>query len=172
MKMNQEAREIIGRMIKEARKKKKLTQRELGEKLGKKEVTVRMWELGKNVPNPYVLEQLSDLLDINYSEIMTIAKDATQSSNKGMNIFDSLLEPSKQRAPITVQIPFQFNEVDSNGVTITKGARSPEELKKWVFDLHYLMRLDMDLFYKGEKLDLNQKKQIDLFIKVMLDKKE
>jgi transcriptional regulator with XRE-family HTH domain len=60
----------LGNAIREYRKKNKLTQKELAEKLDKAESTVRMWELGKNKPIPDVLRQLSNALNVSYSELM------------------------------------------------------------------------------------------------------
>lgn len=60
----------IGNLIREYRKKNKLTQKELAEKIDKAESTVRMWELGKNKPTPDVLRQLSTALNVSYSELM------------------------------------------------------------------------------------------------------
>ena len=46
--MNQER---IGKFIQESRKKKGLTQQELGEKLGVSDRTIGNWENGRNMPD-------------------------------------------------------------------------------------------------------------------------
>lgn len=63
----------IGRKIKEVRKAKKLTQKQLAEKIGKVESTIRMWELGKNQPLPEALKKISEVLEVDYVELMHIA---------------------------------------------------------------------------------------------------
>lgn len=63
----------IGEKIKIIRKAKKLTQKQLAEKINKAESTVRMWELGKNKPLPEALKILSEVLEVNYSELMHAA---------------------------------------------------------------------------------------------------
>lgn len=63
----------IGLTIKELRKSKKITQKQLAEKIGKVESTVRMWELGKNNPQPDSLKKLSEVLEVDYSELMRAA---------------------------------------------------------------------------------------------------
>lgn len=54
----------LGQTIREQRKAKGLTQKQLATKLGKGESTIRMWELGKNRPKPELLQKISELLEI------------------------------------------------------------------------------------------------------------
>lgn len=63
----------IGLTIKELRKSKKITQKQLAEKIGKVESTVRMWELGKNKPQPDSLKKLAEVLEVDYLELMRAA---------------------------------------------------------------------------------------------------
>ena len=49
----------IGRFIAEARKKKKLTQTELGEYLGVTDKAVSKWECGKCLPDSSLFEDIS-----------------------------------------------------------------------------------------------------------------
>lgn len=63
----------LGEMIKNARKEQKLTQKKLGELLGKVESTVRMWELGKSTPPPEVIFTLSSHLNLDYTRLMVLA---------------------------------------------------------------------------------------------------
>lgn len=63
----------LGNKIRVRRKQAGLTQKQLAEKIGKVESTVRMWELGKNVPPADVIEKISKILDINYFELMFLA---------------------------------------------------------------------------------------------------
>lgn len=54
----------LGTLIRKHRRELKLTQKQLAEKLGVGESTVRMWELGKNYPTFPVLILLLNILQI------------------------------------------------------------------------------------------------------------
>lgn len=66
--MNQEK---IGRFIAENRKKKKITQSELAEKLGVTDRTISNWENGKNMPDLSLFKPLCDILGISINELMS-----------------------------------------------------------------------------------------------------
>lgn len=66
--MNQEK---IGKFIAENRKKKKLTQSELAEKLGVTDRAVSNWENGKNMPDLSLFKPLCDILGISINELMS-----------------------------------------------------------------------------------------------------
>ena len=66
--MNQEK---IGKFIQESRKKKKLTQSELAEKLGVSDRTVGNWENGRNMPDLSLFKPLCDELDITINELIS-----------------------------------------------------------------------------------------------------
>lgn len=59
--MNQEK---IGNFISECRKKKKLTQSELAERLGVTDKSVSNWENGRNMPDLSLFKPLCEELDI------------------------------------------------------------------------------------------------------------
>ncbi|OWW07413.1 transcriptional regulator [Bacillus sp. MB353a] len=60
----------FGKEIKELRKSNKFTQKQLAEKLGKAESTIRMWELGTNTPNAKTIAELSKVLNVGYTDLM------------------------------------------------------------------------------------------------------
>ena len=66
--MNQEN---IGKFIAKNRKKKKLTQSELAERLGVTDRSVSNWENGKNMPDLSLFKPLCDNLDITINELMS-----------------------------------------------------------------------------------------------------
>lgn len=66
--MNQEK---IGKFIAENRKKKKLTQSELAERLGVTDRAVSNWENGKNMPDLSLFKPLCDILGISINELMS-----------------------------------------------------------------------------------------------------
>ena len=66
--MNQEK---IGRFIAVNRKKKKLTQSDLAEKLGVTDRSVSNWENGKNMPDLSLFKPLCDILGITINELLS-----------------------------------------------------------------------------------------------------
>lgn len=50
--------------IKQAREIKKLTQKQLAEKVGVSEVTISRWESGERIPKATYLSNLSNVLDV------------------------------------------------------------------------------------------------------------
>lgn len=66
--MNQEK---IGKFILMCRKEKKMTQSELGEKLGVTEKSISNWENGRNMPDLSLFKPLCDALDITINDLMS-----------------------------------------------------------------------------------------------------
>ncbi len=60
----------IGRFIAEARKKKKMTQTELGEYLNVTDKAVSKWECGKCLPDSSLFEEISKVLEISMNELL------------------------------------------------------------------------------------------------------
>lgn len=61
----------IGNFLAELRKERKLTQAELGEKLGVTNKTVSRWETGSYMPPVEVLEELSNLYGLTINELLS-----------------------------------------------------------------------------------------------------
>ena len=66
--MNQEK---IGKFIAECRKKRKMTQSELGEKLGVTEKSISNWENGRNMPDLSLFKPLCNELGISLNDFMS-----------------------------------------------------------------------------------------------------
>lgn len=66
--MNQEK---IGEFIAKCRKHKKMTQVELGEKLGVTEKSISNWETGRNMPDLSLFKPLCEILDITINDLMS-----------------------------------------------------------------------------------------------------
>ena len=60
----------IGNQIADLRKKKKLTQKELGERIGVSYGAVSKWERGLNYPDIELLQPLANALDTSVSELL------------------------------------------------------------------------------------------------------
>ena len=65
--MNQEK---IGKFIASCRKKQKLTQEKLAEKLGITDRAVSKWETGKAMPDTAIMLELCDLLHITVNDLL------------------------------------------------------------------------------------------------------
>ena len=66
--MNQEK---IGKFIAECRRQRKMTQSELGEKLGVTEKSISNWENGRNMPDLSLFKPLCNELDISLNDLMS-----------------------------------------------------------------------------------------------------
>lgn len=62
--------EYVGRRIKEERQKKKISQKDLAEKIGVRNSTLSQYEHGKSEPNHEVLFKIASTLDINVSDLI------------------------------------------------------------------------------------------------------
>ena len=65
--MNQEK---IGKFITQCRKEKHLTQAEVANTLSITDRAVSKWETGKSLPDPSIMLELCDILDINVNELL------------------------------------------------------------------------------------------------------
>lgn len=61
---------ITGKFIAEARKRKKMTQAELGEYLHVTDKAVSKWECGKCLPDSSLLEEISKVLEVSIYELL------------------------------------------------------------------------------------------------------
>ena len=66
--MNQEK---IGKFISKVRKEKKLTQKQLAEKLGITDRAISKWENSKSMPDLSLLKPLCNILDITINELLS-----------------------------------------------------------------------------------------------------
>lgn len=111
----------IGLKIKENRKKLKLTQKELGEKIGKTESSIQKYEKGlTQIPND-VLEKLSEVFQISMYEL--IFKSVQNEDEFPIEEFEELIEKiddnqldelidtinSKKNGKISIRRTFFFN---------------------------------------------------------------
>ncbi len=61
----------IGKLIAECRKKKKLTQLQLAEKLNLTDRAISKWETGKSMPDSSVMLELCDILGISVNDLLS-----------------------------------------------------------------------------------------------------
>ena len=74
---------VTGKTIKELREKRKLTQKELAEKIGVGDKAVSKWETGKGLPDIGVIEELAGALGVSIAELLTgeLRENGNQSAN-------------------------------------------------------------------------------------------
>lgn len=70
--------ERIGKFIASCRKKKKLTQEQLAEKLNITYKAVSKWETGKGLPDASIMMDLCNILDITVNDLLSGEKIATE----------------------------------------------------------------------------------------------
>lgn len=63
--------EKFGKLIKELRKQKKLTQKELGEKLHITDKAISKWERGLSIPDITMINKLAEIFEISVSELIS-----------------------------------------------------------------------------------------------------
>lgn len=74
---------VTGKIIKELREKKKLTQKELAEEINVSDKTVSKWETGKGLPDVSIIEELAKALGTSITELLTgeLKENENQSGN-------------------------------------------------------------------------------------------
>lgn len=72
----------IGKLIEKYRKQKKLTQKELANRLGVSNTAVSKWETGNNLPDISMLEPLSEVLEVDILELLSSQKSSHEDTSK------------------------------------------------------------------------------------------
>ena len=75
---------VTGKTIKELREKRKITQKELSEKIGVSDKTVSKWETEKGFPDIGIIEELSKALGVSIAELLT--GDLRENGNPSANM--------------------------------------------------------------------------------------
>ncbi|MCQ2564968.1 MAG: helix-turn-helix domain-containing protein [Clostridia bacterium] len=94
-------RYAIGNFIMEQRKKKKLTQLQLAQKLNVSEKTISKWECGRGLPDPSLIMPLCKELDIDANELLTGKKlSEDYKENAEENLLTLLQEKQESKRKI------------------------------------------------------------------------
>ncbi|MGN0504645.1 MAG: helix-turn-helix domain-containing protein [Ruminococcus sp.] len=75
---------VTGKAIKELREKRKITQKELAEKINVSDKAVSKWETGRGLPDIAILEDLARALETSISELLT--GDLRENENQAGNM--------------------------------------------------------------------------------------
>lgn len=126
----------IGKFIAESRKRKKLTQEQLAEKLGVNSRTISRWENGKNMPDISLYKSLCEILDISVEELIN-----------GEKTKDNYLKQSYEKAII--------NTIDSNEKVKKKMNKLIKLLLVLVFVIS-IITISIIIYYKNKypKIDI------------------
>ena len=75
---------VTGKLIKELREKRKITQKELAESINVSDKAVSKWETGKGLPDIAIMEDLSKALGVSIAELLT--GDLRENENTSANM--------------------------------------------------------------------------------------
>lgn len=168
----------LGEYIKKVRTGKKLSLRKAAEMAGVSHPYLSQLETGShNNPSASTLEKLAKGLDIDYNYLSYLAgyvnvpniendKNLTTAEKEEKikkvisTIPDHIYNDPFQKVPKTVFIPKSINILDEKSNTETEISTTHEHL----FDLYYLLQLEVDLCYNKKPLTNENKKDILKFI--------
>lgn len=85
----------IGKFIAECRRKKKITQAQLAEKLNITDRAISKWETGKGMPDSSIMLELCSELEINVNELLS--GEVIEMNDYNLKAEENLLEMKKQK---------------------------------------------------------------------------
>lgn len=115
-----------------------------------------------------LLEELlkEKLKAVNQNDIDEIQKKIDKHLGLIDEMYDKASDPPVR--DITVTIPFKYEFTDKNLKIVRKRVSSDNELKELIFDLHYLMNADIDLFYEKKSISDEDKLKILTMLDMIL----
>lgn len=126
----------IGNIIKQARKKKGLTQSELGELMGITAVTVGQWETGKRIPKEETIERISEALEIDLTHSVKSISYIEQTSDILTILYDLAC---RENIPIELliksiisEIEFRLSSMEKQRMYYKDDLESNEEYQTWI----------------------------------------
>lgn len=120
----------LGQRLKEARKNKKLTQKQLADKIGAKHNSVSNWENDQNKPDPDTIELICGVLDIepNYllsKDMRTSSPTVNHSEEELLHKYRSLDDKGKHTVDTILEMEYNRCNAECAEVATIK----PEENK-------------------------------------------
>lgn len=86
------SQEKMGKFIAELRKEKNMTQEQLAEKIGVTDKSISRWENGKTIPDLSIIIILSDLFNVEISELLNGRKMSVKELQNKRNLINNLIE--------------------------------------------------------------------------------
>lgn len=139
----------IGEKIKEARKKAKLSQRELGERLGVSQAMIGQYESGKRNPKIEQLQRLASALKCDISEFLSVS-DALPALNKDFSKNEIITDLQKYLESLGYLILREdhIDVVQKNYIDFELSENEKLMLKKY----GYIKRHELPYFIKKDNL--------------------
>lgn len=166
----------FGAKLKEIRKKKKLTLLDLKERTGYSDSYLSQIENGyKALPKPALIRKLSVGLGISHSYLMKLAgySESYLDVDNGLDRYEGT-EPSRSEKSlnkmrtIDVSLPCT-EEIKTETEEQVIRELSDDELRRRLFDLHDLLSMKIDLYYKNESLTNEKRKKVITILKLFFE---
>lgn len=174
----------IGKLIEKYRKQKKLTQKELANRLGVSNTAVSKWETGNNLPDISMLEPLSDVLEVDILELLKSQKSSHEDTSKKF----IKVKKHKLYKVILFIIAFISTICITNTITYSKANYKLTNYKKKETEVYSISTpVDSDIYLSGyiifndknnlvileqlmiadeEKIDIGKVKEVSIKVKV------
>lgn len=145
----------LGQMIKQRREKNKKTIEELADEVNFPLSKMKEVENGELIPSSQILKNISEVLDIDYAEMM---KKAGFWDEDG-NFIDPFNEIAKERKwSLTFEVPAM--EILENEKFETTRAIPAEEAYSRFLEIENLLTMDHPIYFNGKKLSIHQRNQL------------
>lgn len=136
----------IGKLIEKYRKQKKLTQKELANRLGVSNTAVSKWETGNNLPDISMLEPLSDVLEVDILELLKSQKSSHEDTSKKF----VKVKKHKLYKVILFIIAFISTICITNTITYSKANHKLTNYKKKETEVYSISTpVDSDIYLSG-----------------------
>ena len=174
----------IGKLIEKYRKQKKLTQKELANRLGVSNTAVSKWETGNNLPDISMLEPLSDVLEVDILELLKSQKSSHEDTSKKF----VKVKKHKLYKVILFIIAFISTICITNTITYSKANYKLTNYKKKETEVYSISTpVDSDIYLSGyiifndknnlvileqlmfvdeKDIDINKVKEVSIKIKI------
>ena len=145
--MSDEKNIEIGKRIKACRKAAKMTQKELANKVGCAEITIRQYEGGKNIPKADTRIALANALGVSYADLFV--PDQTplvfDSPEEFMKARYGNTQKSKESDTPTIETAYRGEGTATNKLNYRFEANDLSEREKKVFDSLYSLLRNKDV---------------------------
>lgn len=154
----------IGKLIEKYRKQKKLTQKELANRLGVSNTAVSKWETGNNLPDISMLEPLSDVLEVDILELLKSQKSSHEDTSRKF----VKVKKHKLYKVILFIIAFISTICITNTITYSKANYKLTNYKKKETEVYSISTpVDSDIYLSGYII-FNDKNNLVILDQLML----
>lgn len=158
----------IGKLIEKYRKQKKLTQKELANRLGVSNTAVSKWETGNNLPDISMLEPLSDVLEVDILELLKSQKSSHEDTSRKF----VKVKKHKLYKVILFIIAFISTICITNTITYSKANYKLTNYKKKETEVYSISTpVDSDIYLSGYII-FNDKNNLVILEQLMIADEE